>query len=119
MNRAELVDLVLNNLPMDISMTKKDLTAVLTTTLDTIKVEVGKGEPLRLGEFGTFSRKVCKARTAYNPSTGEKLAVPAKPKVKFVPASAFKTSLRPVQESEVRSKSEIPRDDRMMKIEND
>ena len=56
---------------------------VVQTFLNTITVELGKGNRLEFRDFGVFEVKARKARNAQNPKTLEKVWVPPKRTVKF------------------------------------
>ena len=69
MNRKELVNTLVKQRGLS-HLTKKDVDAVLSTTLDTIKSTVKKGDDVSLVGFGTFTKTKRAARTGVNPSTG-------------------------------------------------
>ena len=56
---------------------------VVQSFLDSIIVELGKGNRLEFRDFGVFEVKHRKARMAQNPKTLEAVPVPAKRTVKF------------------------------------
>ena len=89
MNRKELLEAVLNSKELR-HLTKKDADRLLTTTIEIIKKTVKKGEDVSLVGFGTFARAKRAARTGVNPSTGEKIKIPAKKVPKFRPGKAWK-----------------------------
>ncbi len=63
---------------------------VLNFILDEIKETLGKGESAEFAGFGTFSVVDRAARSGVNPSTGEKMQIPATKAVKFKPSKALK-----------------------------
>lgn len=81
MNRSELVERIAN----DTSLTRTDVTAVLSAFEGVVVDAVKGGDKVQLAGFLTFERGERAARTARNPRTGETLAVPAAlvPKVKI------------------------------------
>lgn len=89
MNRSELVDRIAS----DTSLTKSDVTAVLSAFEETIVDAVKGGDKVQLAGFLTFERGERAARTARNPRTGETLDVPAAvvPKVKI--GKSFKDAI--------------------------
>ena len=66
---------------------------IVQTFLDSIIVELGKGNRLEFRDFGVFEIKVRKARTAQNPKTLEPVQVPPKRTVKFKVGRAMKETL--------------------------
>lgn len=89
MNRKELVEAILKNKELN-HITKKDADAFVSTTLDTIKKAVKKGDDVSLIGFGTFTKVRRAARTGINPATGEKIKIKAKTLPKFKPGKAWK-----------------------------
>lgn len=61
--------------------------------LDEIVKELGHGNRLEFRDFGVFECKVRAARTAQNPKTLERVAVPAKRTVKFKVGRLMKDQL--------------------------
>lgn len=88
MNKLELILEVQKLLGKDTS--KACAEKALNAVLDSIKAGVKKHKKLQLIGFGTFSVVDRKARTGFNPRTGEKLKIKASKAVKFKPSSAFK-----------------------------
>ena len=66
--------------------TKRTLVkTVVQDFFDEIISELAKGNRLEFRDFGVFETKTRPARTAQNPKTLEKVAVPAKRRVAFKP----------------------------------
>ena len=65
--------------------TNRDVTEIMTATLDAIREALETGDEIRLINFGVFSVKESASRTGVNPQTREKIEVPAKMRVKFAP----------------------------------
>ena len=59
--------------------------AVVQQFFDEIISELAKGSRIEFRDFGVFEPKATPARTAQNPKTLEKVAVPAKRRVVFKP----------------------------------
>ena len=57
---------------------KKDASAVLSATIDTIQAQVKKGNKVTLVGFGTWEARRRAARTGRNPQTGATLKIAAK-----------------------------------------
>lgn len=74
MNKGELVDAIAENL--DMTVTKKVIEKVLSSTIDTIMNTVADGDRVALVGFGVFESRTRKEREGRNPSTGEKLVIP-------------------------------------------
>ena len=89
MNRKELLEAILSNKELS-HITKKDADKIITATFDTIKKTVKKGDDVSLVGFGTWVRAKRAARTGVNPSTGEKIKIPAKKVPKFRAGKAWK-----------------------------
>lgn len=89
MNRKELVEAILKNKDLK-HLTKKDADTFVSTTLETIKKAVKKGDDVSLIGFGTFTKVRRAARTGINPATGEKIKIKAKTLPKFKPGKAWK-----------------------------
>ena len=72
---------------------KKQANAFLDALSDTIIEEVAKGNTIPLNKVGRISAKMRSQRTGINPSTKEKLVIPAKrvPRISF--ASAIKDAV--------------------------
>ena len=73
MNKVELADLVAERA----RLTKKDATIAVDALFDGIVEALAKGEEVRVAGFGTIEVKERKPRQGVNPSTGEKMTIPA------------------------------------------
>ena len=80
------------------SKTNKDITEVISATLDAIRECLESGDEVRLINFGVFSVKKSAARPGVNPKTREKMEVPAKMRVKFAPGKELNDAVASVQE---------------------
>jgi DNA-binding protein HU-beta len=65
----------------------------LTGLIDLISKTVKKDKVLKIPNLGTFKLRQTKARTGRNPQTGEPIKIPARRKVGFTAAKAFKESI--------------------------
>lgn len=70
-------------------LTKAEAERKLDILLEIITETVSNGEEVRLSGFGTFSRVDKESRNGVNPSTQEKITIPAKKVVKFKVAKAL------------------------------
>jgi DNA-binding protein HU-beta len=65
----------------------------LTGLIDLISKTVKKDKVLKIPNLGTFRLRQTKARMGRNPQTGEPIKIPARRKVGFTAAKAFKESI--------------------------
>jgi DNA-binding protein HU-beta len=89
LNKQELID----SITTATGESKKAVSEVLNSTIDTIKAQVSKGERVSLPGFGTFERRDRNARTARNPQTGDPIDIPATQVPAFKAGSEFKSSV--------------------------
>ncbi len=83
MNKTELV----NAIAEDAKLSKVDAKAALDATLKAITNALANDDKVALVGFGTFAVSEKAARTGINPSTKEKIQIPAKKVVKFKPGT--------------------------------
>ena len=74
MNKPELICAISEKS----NLTKKDAERALNALLDTITEAMINGEKIHLISFGTFEVKDRAPRTARNPNTREKIAIPTR-----------------------------------------
>lgn len=74
-------------------VTKKQAGAMLDTLVSMTVALVKKGEPVKIPELGTFRKVQTKARMGRNPQTGAPIKIPARKKVRFSVAKAFKEAV--------------------------
>ncbi|PIE66040.1 MAG: hypothetical protein CSA24_01065 [Deltaproteobacteria bacterium] len=91
MTKAELIDLVHNNLGG--TLTKKETGAAVQAVFDALSAGIQRDGRIAYPDFGTFTVKERAARQGRNPRTGEALTIPASKTVGFKPAPKFKGSL--------------------------
>ena len=72
MNKSDLVDDVAKRS----NVTKRQVDAVISATLDSIMESVAQGDKVILVGFGSFERRNRKAREGRNPKTGDKMDIP-------------------------------------------
>lgn len=85
MNKAELVEALANST----GYPKSQIDEIIKETIATIAKTVKK-EPVQLVGLGTFKPVKRKARVGVNPSTGEKMKIPARKALKFTASSNLK-----------------------------
>lgn len=73
--------------------TQKQTEETVRAFLAELKLALCKGEGVALREFGTFKPVHRAERTGHNPSTGEKVLIPAKDTVTFHVSQKFRDTL--------------------------
>ena len=73
--------------------TKKDATEAVNYVFDTIVEVVKDGGEASINGFGKFEQVSKKERTGLNPSTGEKITIPASKAPKFKASKTFKDTV--------------------------
>lgn len=86
MNKQELVDAI----AAKAGTTKKQANAVLDSLMDTVMDAVASGDKVTLVGFGTFEQRHRQGREGRNPSTGERIAIPATTVPGFSAGKLFK-----------------------------
>jgi DNA-binding protein HU-beta len=74
--------------------TKVQSEAVYDAVVDSVIDELSNGKPVSLRGFGTFNVAQRKARQGVNPSTGERMTIPAKRVVKFSPGKELSETVK-------------------------
>lgn len=90
MNKAELVDEVVNRT----RLTKKESREAVDGIISVITDSLTRQEKVTLVGFGTFQVVGRKARTGRNPQTGETLQIPAKKAPKFNPGKELRERVK-------------------------
>ena len=86
MNKAELVEAIVNVTKLKKTDTEKTIEALLHTITNNINTKDG----VKLVGFGTFSCSDRKARVGRNPQTGEEIKIPARRVPVFRPGKELK-----------------------------
>ena len=89
MTKAQLVTKVAEGT----GVSRKQIDDVLSSMIDTVVKAVKKGESVKIAGLGIFRLRKLKARVGRNPQTGEPIKIPARKKVGFSVARAFKDSV--------------------------
>ena len=89
MTKTDLVDAIAEKADFSKKDAEKALAAVITSISDSLV----KGEKVQLVGFGTFEVRDRKAKEAINPSTKEKIQVPAKKAPVFKAGKALKDAV--------------------------
>jgi len=74
-------------------VSRKQADDFLTALIDNVVKTVKKGEALKIPGLGIFRLRKMKARIGRNPQTGEPIKIPARKKVGFTVAKAFKEAV--------------------------
>ena len=90
MNNAELI----NAISEETKLKKTDAKLALEAILKIISEKVNEGERVSLLGFGTFKLIEKAARIGVNPSTHEKIEIPAKRTIKFSPSADFSDKVK-------------------------
>ena len=75
------------------NLTQKEAVSVVDAVLETITDALAQGEKVELRGFGSFAVKSRPARTARNPTTGDRVSVPPKVTPAFKASKALKQLL--------------------------
>lgn len=93
MNKAELVDSVVERTAA--TVTKKDVDLIITATIEAITETVAAGEKVTLVGFGTFEPRARSEREGRNPKTGATMVIPATIAPAFSAGKVFKDKVKP------------------------
>ena len=91
MKKEGLVAAVMKAAKME---TKKQAQETVNTVFATITKTLSRGEEVGVTGFGTFRVVKSKARMGVNPSTGQKIQIPAGKKPKFRAGKELKDAVR-------------------------
>jgi len=96
MNKAELVDALMQKTGLTPKDAKRTIDALFSTDPGTgiITAQLDKGNRVQLTGFGTFETKDRKARTGRNPQTNETIHIPGRRYPTFKPGKALKERVR-------------------------
>lgn len=89
MNKTELIDALASMS----GVTKVDAETVLSSFMEITTKELKKGGEVVLTGFGKFVSSTRAARSGINPSTGDKIQIPASKTAKFKVGSALKKAM--------------------------
>lgn len=74
-------------------LSKKDVDGLIGEMVQMIQGQVKKGEDVKIPGLGTWRKRRTKARMGRNPQTGAAIKIPARTKVRFTVAKAFKDAV--------------------------
>lgn len=89
MNKAELVEAVAEKA----ELSKRDAEAAVDAFVEVVTGTLVKGDAVKISGFGIFEKKFRAAREGTNPSTQEKISIPASTSVSFKVSKALKEKL--------------------------
>lgn len=90
MNKAELLQQLVNKAGVKVKEAEALLDAFVTATEDAL----AKGDKVAITGFGTFSVSERKARKGRNPQTGKEIKIPASKSPRFTAGKGFKDALK-------------------------
>lgn len=90
MNKTELIHQVTEQ----VHLSKKDVTEVIDTVLQTITEALRNGETIQLVGFGSFEVRSRAARKGRNPKTGEVIQIEASKVPAFKPGKLLKEGVK-------------------------
>ena len=90
MNKAELVQAA----AAKANVSQRDAEAVVDAVLDLVTEALVGGEAVKISGFGIFEKKERAARIGTNPSSGEKIEIPAARSVAFKPSKGLKEKVQ-------------------------
>jgi integration host factor subunit beta len=96
--KKEIIDRIAKDTQAKRSSVKK----IVQTLLDTLTVELMKGNRLEFRDFGVFETRTRASRVAQNPKTLQQVNVPAKKTVKFKMGRLMKDKMNGIRESAVK-----------------
>jgi DNA-binding protein HU-beta len=88
-NKSDLI----NAVAKEANLTKKAASDAVEATFSAIQDALAKGEKVTLVGFGTFEVRERKERQGVNPSTGEKITIPATVVPAFKPGKNLKEAV--------------------------
>lgn len=90
MNKQDIINTVADSAVLS----KKDAKAAVNAVFQTITDSLANGESVQLIGFGTFSTADRAEREGTNPSTGQKITIPATTVAKFKVGAALKEAVK-------------------------
>ena len=91
LTRAELSDVVYE---LHGGLTRQEASEVVEVILGTVKTSLLDGRPVKITNFGVFEVTERQGRTGINPSSGEKIYIPAHKGLSFRPSKNLKRMLQ-------------------------
>ena len=85
-SKSDLIDAIASKT----GFSKVNVKEMLDATIDEIDAQTGAGAKVTIIGFGSFERRMKKARVGRNPATGEPVDIPASAHLAFRPAKPKK-----------------------------
>ena len=89
MTKTQLV----GKLAEETGISRKQAEEILLALVDTVRKAIKKGDTVKIPDLGGWRLRSMKARMGRNPQTGEPIKIPARKKVGFSVARAFKDTV--------------------------
>ena len=90
LTKADLIDAVYERHG---GLTKNEATEIVDAIFQTVKVTLGDGRAVRIKNFGSFEVTARPGRYGVNPTSGEKIFIPAHKGLNFRPARRLRSSV--------------------------
>lgn len=92
--KKEIVEAIVESGQIDSKLSKATIKEIVDLTFDSVIKLTSTSGLCRIAKFGTFNRKMRKARMATHPKTGEPIQIAEKQTVKFSAGSDFKDAVQ-------------------------
>jgi integration host factor subunit alpha len=86
---------IINRIYEKVGFSKKDATDVVEAAFEIIKLELEKGEKVKISGFGNFVIHGKRPRKGRNPQTGEEITIIGRKVLTFKPSQTLKKSMNP------------------------
>ncbi len=90
MTKSDIVDVLCSKLEYP----RKETQEILEAMFEMIKVELEKGESIKLPGFGNFVVRSKRARVGRNPKTGEEMEITARQVLTFKPSTILRNRVQ-------------------------
>jgi integration host factor subunit alpha len=90
MTKADIVDVLYSKLEYP----RKETQEIVETMFEMIKVELEKGESIKLPGFGNFVVRSKRSRVGRNPKTGEEMEITARQVLTFKPSTILRNRVQ-------------------------
>ncbi len=90
LTKADLIDAVYERHG---GLTKVEASEIVEAIFNTVKTSLGDGRAVRIKNFGSFEITARSSRVGVDPSSGEKIEIPAHRGLSFRPARRLRSSL--------------------------
>jgi integration host factor subunit alpha len=90
MTKSDIVDVLCSKLEYP----RKETQEIIETMFEMIKVELEKGESIKLPGFGNFVVRSKRARVGRNPKTGEEMEITARQVLTFKPSTILRNRVQ-------------------------